>query len=313
LKTLPDSIGELELLQELDLSENLISILPESIGNLNSLKIILLGANKLTRLPKSFSNLINLDDAILTLNDWQGEWKEMSNKWHGNEIPTLLRLCVKLNGLNIFISHAVKDQDVYQVIDLRNQLENKDIIREVYVCEEDLVDSIRAFMAENIPKSHLLIFIATKNSLNSIDCQYELALARKYGVSIWLLKGIDISWKELNQIDLRFHNQGFMDIANLTGFNYDTKNFNRFCEKLFENIRDHEAELKLLKSKSYEFENTLEEIQKNIFKFIDSIEFRTTLRENLGVFEDIFQEVSDNKIDPLQYFSKTGKIIAKKD
>ena len=93
-----------------------------------------------------------------------------------------------------------------------------------------------------------------QNSFNSIDCQYELALAKKYEIDIWLIKGSDINWHEKNQIDLKNHNQGFLDMNMLKSFKFDATNFNRFIEKIYKEIEEHELELKLQQSKETDFE-----------------------------------------------------------
>ncbi|MFX0139847.1 MAG: leucine-rich repeat domain-containing protein, partial [Candidatus Hodarchaeota archaeon] len=66
---LPESIGNLSSLKELDLRDNKLTTLPESIGNLSSLKELDLRDNKLTTLPESIGNLewriINLSGSQL--------------------------------------------------------------------------------------------------------------------------------------------------------------------------------------------------------------------------------------------------------
>ena len=60
LRTLPESIGDLESLQKLYLRNNLLSTLPKSIKNLKSLEALGLGDNQLTALPESIGNLHSL-------------------------------------------------------------------------------------------------------------------------------------------------------------------------------------------------------------------------------------------------------------
>lgn len=55
LSNLPDDIGLLENLEELDLSYNKLSTLPSSIGSLRSLVQFSAGHNILHTLPESFS------------------------------------------------------------------------------------------------------------------------------------------------------------------------------------------------------------------------------------------------------------------
>jgi len=68
LKTLPSSIGNLEHLSELYMTENRLGNLPESIGNLIHLKILNLSENHLIELPNEIGNLINLKELYLNHN-----------------------------------------------------------------------------------------------------------------------------------------------------------------------------------------------------------------------------------------------------
>ena len=91
------------------------------------------------------------------------------------------------------------------------------IIHDVFVCEEDVVDDIWDFMTEFVPKSHILFFVATKNSIFSEACRYELFLASKFNLEILPIKGVDIDWEDLGKIDLLDRNlqyQGNLDLSN---------------------------------------------------------------------------------------------------
>jgi hypothetical protein len=69
LQSLPDSIGNLENLTELDLRENQLQSLPDSIGNLNNLTELYLRDNQLQSLPDSIGNLNNLQRINLKNNN----------------------------------------------------------------------------------------------------------------------------------------------------------------------------------------------------------------------------------------------------
>jgi len=331
LSALPESIFYLESLEKLKLERNKLINLPKSLGNLKSLKLLDLGYNNLTTLPESISNLKLLEELVLIENDlnmlpqsfghlknlktidlrgnkWKGEWKELEK----NDISIVLELCRKLHGIKIFISHAWVDQEKYRILVLEKYLENSNIIHEVYVCEEDLVGGIWEFMAENVPKSHLLIFIATYNSISSDACRYELSLAKKYGIRILPIKGIGINWEELNRIDLIDYNQNFLDLSKLEKFEFDGDNFQDIFEKLLHYIKNYEHTLKLHKREREELEIEKSNIKNNIISCIDSKEFREKLKENFVDFEKNFQDVSNNKITNLEYFMKWGQILYKK-
>ncbi|QEE15827.1 leucine-rich repeat domain-containing protein [Promethearchaeum syntrophicum] len=68
LISLPENIGNLVYLQELDLGWNQLLNLPESFGNLVKVRKLQLWGNKLTSLPESFRNLVNLQHLDLTDN-----------------------------------------------------------------------------------------------------------------------------------------------------------------------------------------------------------------------------------------------------
>lgn len=56
LQGIPDSIGNLEHLEVLNLSTNILSSLPDSIGLLLNLKVLNVSGNKLKKLPDSISH-----------------------------------------------------------------------------------------------------------------------------------------------------------------------------------------------------------------------------------------------------------------
>ncbi len=68
LAVLPESIGQLEHLQELALSDNELKVLPESIGQLEHLQELYLAGNRLTVLPESIGQLKQLQDLYLSNN-----------------------------------------------------------------------------------------------------------------------------------------------------------------------------------------------------------------------------------------------------
>jgi len=314
LRTLPESITNFSSIEKLYLSENQLSTLPGSITKLESLQELYLEKNALINLPESFCRLRKLKTVNLSGNKWKEEWKEMAN-WKGEweEITELFKICRKLNGIIIFISHAWNDQDQYQVIDLEKKLEDSDIIHEVYICERDLVGNIWEFMTENVLKSHLLLFIATNNSIVSEACQYELSLAKRYGVEILPIKGNDINWRDLNHIDLNEYKQGYLDLSKpKEKVEFNSENFDNFFDILHEYIKKNEPKLKFYKKEQEKLENEKLRIKKIIFDYIESKEFREDLKENFEKFNKILYEVSNNQITSLQYFLKWSQIINKK-
>ena len=87
MTSLPQSIGNLQVLEWLDLSQNMLTSLPDSIGNLQALKILYLYQNMLTSLPESIGNLQVL------------EWLGLAR----NTLTSLPNSIRNLNALNYLI------------------------------------------------------------------------------------------------------------------------------------------------------------------------------------------------------------------
>ncbi len=85
LETIPESIGNLKSLQFLDLRGNNLINLPESIGELESLEILKLDENNLNSLPESLGNLEDLEQLYL----------------NGNKLETLPNSIGNLKSLEI--------------------------------------------------------------------------------------------------------------------------------------------------------------------------------------------------------------------
>src|SRR5690606_18178168 len=68
LTTIPETIGNLTNLTELNLRHNQLTTLPETIGNLTNLMILTMDNNQLTTMPEAIGNLTNLTELILVNN-----------------------------------------------------------------------------------------------------------------------------------------------------------------------------------------------------------------------------------------------------
>jgi hypothetical protein len=104
--------------------------------------------------------------------------------------------------INMFISHKSDDFKKYRIAEIAKFLEKKKEIGNAYYYEEDLVGNIDDWMKESVPLSEILLFIATEKSLMSKDCLNEINLAKENLIDIIPIKGLDISWEDLNKIGL---------------------------------------------------------------------------------------------------------------
>lgn len=322
IKFLPESIGNLNSLEILNIKNNRLISLPESIGNLPSLNSLGLEGNNLSKLTKSIIKLKSLKSLSVSNNPWEGEWTQIINQ----DVPKIFEICRKLHGITIFISHAWKDQNQYKIVQMSNYLDNESKIREnsvnkininkVYICERDLIDDIWEFMKKNVPKSHILLIIATEKSLTSKSCRYELFLAKKYNIEILPIKGIDISWKQMSQvnvIDQNMQSQGYLDLSQtdpkieFKHENGEINNFNEVYKKLDLYLKNNESRLKNLK------ENR-ELIEKAENKFIDitnSDTFKEELKESIHEFKKINNKLASNEITISKYFLEISDLFSK--
>mgnify|MGYP005629234101 CR=1 FL=1 len=104
--------------------------------------------------------------------------------------------------INIFISHKAEDYEPYKVKEISEHLQKKKEVGTAFYFEEHLVGNIDDWMKETIPISQILLFIATKQSINSRDCQYEIKWAKEAGIDIIPIKGTDLTWDDLNPLGL---------------------------------------------------------------------------------------------------------------
>ncbi|TFF89098.1 MAG: toll/interleukin-1 receptor domain-containing protein, partial [Promethearchaeota archaeon] len=240
---------------------------------------------------------------------WIGKSKEIIDR----DIPAILEYCQKIATIDVFISHAWIDQDDYQVLKLKNTLENFEEIYQVFICEKDLVGNIQKFMDETIPKCNLVLFLGTKNALKSEPCLHELAIAKSNEIPIIPIKGGDIDWNDLNHIDLTAENQGYLDLGNEKGLNFDLNNFDGFCSELYSYIKQYKRNFNLFEHKTERIKREKENIRNITIKYLESNEFKELIGKNLTELENIFQQLSSNLITPLEYIYKWIQLFSKQD
>jgi len=298
LQNLPNTIGNLISLKKLNLKENQLNCIPESIGELTNIESLILGNNNLSQLPWTIWKLKNLNFLHLDNNLWKDEWEELASR----DLPSILKFCQKRATINIFISYAVADFNDFHIKDISEFLAGQEEIYNAFYCETDLRGNIDDFMNETVPKCQLLLFFASNKSVfNSVDCAHELELARKHNIQIIPIKGKDVNWGELKEKNL----------DRLLGHEFNENEFNEFCEKLYEYIKQFKRDVNLFDSEEAKFDKEKLNVQNLINRYLDSEEFNEILRENLEKFKEIFQMFSNDQISPMEYLEKLAQILMK--
>ena len=239
LETLPDSFGDLINIEYLDLSKCSLKSLPDSFVNLTSISKLRLNNNQFNEIPTPLWALKELIELDLSNNPISDEEKNIIQK-NPDTIREYLR---KKATIKIFISHAVIDFTPYHIKELVEFLEKQKEISEVFFCEEDLAGNIDEWMLNTVQESQLILFIGTKKSVfNSPDCANELQLADKFSIPVIPIKGDDVEWPELAEINL----------SRELGLEFDKDNFDEFCSNLYKYIENFKREIDLMSKEGRE-------------------------------------------------------------
>ena len=92
-------------------------------------------------------------------------------------------------------------------------------------------------MLDAVQKCQLILFIGTRKSVfNSPDCANELQLADKFSIPVIPIKGYDIDWPDLAEINL----------SRELGLEFDKENFNEFFKNLYQYILNFKKEIDLM-------------------------------------------------------------------
>ena len=298
-EVIPDAIGGLKSLEKLSLISNKLSSLPRSIGSLENLEYLDLRMNNFSELPGSIWSLENLKELYLENNLWDEESQKVITK----EIPEILKYCRKNATLNIFLSHAVADFDYFKIEKISEILRGQNEIYQAFFCEEDLSGNIDDFMNERVPESQLLLFFASQKSVfNSVDCAHELDLARTHKIQIIPIKGADVSWGDLSKIGL----------SRELGFEFNESEFDNFCSTITDYIIKFKKDVDLFEPEEARLDKEKFKIRNTINNLIDSEDFIEKIKINIEELQQLFEELSNNKISSLDYFVKIGQILSNK-
>jgi hypothetical protein len=149
----------------------------------------------------------------------------------------VVRKSIKGRGIRVFISHAIKDFDKYQIGNLVEFLESQKGISKVHYCEVDMVGNIDDWMDKTVPRSQLLIIFVTENSVESKDCIKELSLAFRHNIQVMPILGENLKWEDLEK-KLEVFN-----ISREFGKEFDSEDFGRFREELYEYVMRVKSDL----------------------------------------------------------------------
>ena len=123
LTTLPESIGNLISLTNLQLQQNQLAILPESIGDMKSLKSINFNDNLLKTLPESIGNLSSLrsfwlnDNRLEALPESIGNLKSLQVLYLNNNLLTSLPKSIEnLTSLEVLLLSSNKIEKIPEII-----------------------------------------------------------------------------------------------------------------------------------------------------------------------------------------------------
>ncbi|MEJ2278954.1 MAG: hypothetical protein P8Y70_14580 [Candidatus Lokiarchaeota archaeon] len=319
LSTIPEPLTALSSLQELLLQYNQLSMLTDTITNLSSLRYLNLGGNNLTSLPKTIENLKSLQKLIvwdnhLTLlpdticnsfwmlksltsldlseNPWEEDWQGIEN----DTTQRVIEICRKRAPITIFIIHSQNESEKSYVYHLMQNLKKCKEIQEIYLQDH-----------QNIVESHLVLFIATLNSIIDEKCKSELKFAISKNIPIIPLKTTNIQWKDLSKINLGAE----FNISEKLGFEleFEGNGGKDFYIKLYEYIRKYKREINLLEPE----EGKLDKQQLNakiiVEKFVESEEFIDGFEKNVDEFKNLARKLQTGQISIKSYLLKTGELL----
>lgn len=238
LMALPDNFGNLTELEYLNLNQNKLSSFPKSMTQISHLKELYCAKNQFTTIPKVLWPNKDLTKLDFTGNPLESDQENLARKSPQDIIDTLRKSAT----INIFISHAVQDVDQFHLYEFKQYLEKQAEIADVFLCEENLQGNIDEWMADTVPKSHMVFFFASQKSVfNSPDCHNELELANKYSIPTIPIKGQDVGWEDLMTIN----------ISRELGFEFPPESeFEQFCASIYKYIYDFKRNIDLMHKKT---------------------------------------------------------------
>ncbi|TXT58312.1 MAG: hypothetical protein BAJALOKI1v1_1690003 [Promethearchaeota archaeon] len=283
-----DALYDLTTLISLDISYNSdISYLAENVGNLTHLELLDLEGNQFISIPTSIWRLKQLKQLNLANNPWSEEDQELVHR----DLEYILEYCRRKANIHVFFSHAVEDFEKHNLIEIITFLEAQPEIYEVMYCERDLTGNIDQFMRDNVPKSNLLLFFATKKSVfDSIDCKTELELARENDIEIIPIKTAEVNWEDLSKVGLNRE----------LGREFN-QNLDIFKEELYDYLKKFKRNINLFEKDRAKIDKVKFTLQNELIRILNSPKAEEYIQNN---YDTIMEEISKNKTTNKKYKAK---------
>lgn len=295
INNLPKSFQELKSLELLNLSYNQLPYLPDPILSLKQLKFLGLNSNRLTGLPMKLWHLKNLNDIHLDGNPWEGEWKEAVK----NNLSEIFNYCRKHDTITVFCSHAEADyhNKLINIPEISQYLIKQEEIFKVFYSEEAILGGMNfeEFMRKYVPLSHVILFFATENSLNSKPCKFELQLALNNQIPIIPILTPKLKWEDLNQISLLKSTGEPLQLGEIKGVQYLSE-ISAFGKELYSHIYELKREINLYDKEEMLLDQLKLEFVELFNKFIKSDEFHSVIKRNYNQIKEILSKFKNQSI-----------------
>jgi len=227
---------------------------------------------KLTKKLRKFENNSKLIEAAGFHNDSIEDVKnilEKKNVWSKlfvREYSSKEKLYRYLNRrikINIFISHPLENFDNYEIKEISKYLKGNKAVKKVIYNKinrkrRGIHEEMEEWSKNKIPLCQTFLFIATKNSMISRQCAYELHIAQEDDIAIIPVVDNKIEWEELDQMnDMKFvfRNRNIdlsgLDLSRKIGVNYRS-DYIIVAEELLREIGKFTISLEMVLQKLYE-------------------------------------------------------------
>ncbi|TFF86729.1 MAG: hypothetical protein EU551_00615 [Promethearchaeota archaeon] len=309
LEIIPDSLKKLDSLMILDLGGNNLDYIPEFIGNITALRSLNIKKNNLKIIPKFLWKLINLDTLTLSGNPFEGISKDVSKR----PLPQIMLFCRNRSPINIYISLSYADHKIYRIEELRKNLENIEGINRAYYSTLDQLEDAASFIEKNIQQCKILIFFATRNSINFEQCLHELSEALKNNLIIIPVKGMWIEWKEIIQINLGSESErGYYSLGRKDVIEFNFENYEKFLDDLNSAIRKEIKRIDIFEREIARIDKLMINIKKVIQEYLQSNEYKEDIKRNLLKLEEIYHDFSVDNLKDLEFIIKCFQALSKK-